>query len=428
VIGTNAAISKALTAHDVNGNPTKSPGKEVPKLRRWGRFFRGRYVPLKPRWTPSGMVVTMDGRNIGAIAAAFEAEAGIIAGSFGAFAAEVHKHHIFQELTVMSLTFEDPFAETIPFKSLPAPSSPEMVVVGIDRDHEPVEQSLWLPHLAVGEMGSGKSSWAHVMIAGVVELNLPLRLWVFDPKGGVEFYDYERAAYRYVKSPYLWVDMLRELIETMQDKLDRIRGLRREVDTSDPAFGIDLVVIDEILSISNFVDDKDNRNQVKVTLDGQTRKLKPSDAFNHLLSQQRAAGMCTVALSQMGGKDNIKNRDLFPEKTIFHVASDEVVTMLGFSAKNHRAHEIPPGREFSGVGYCKTARGVVNFRAGFLTGPERAVVADRVEEWTDFFRLRKGTDIQRVKYEISRQRLVKQRAEAELERLVAQYEAASNGS
>jgi FtsK/SpoIIIE family len=393
VIGRNAAISKPISALDTIGNPTKVPGgKDVPSLMRFGRFYRGRYVPLGPRRTPFGMIVTVDGSSVGAVVTAFASESAVIGGSFGALQVETRANHPFPHLTDMSITFQDPFKKTIPFRSLPAPTLANHVVVGLDRNHHAIEQSLWLPHLAVGESGSGKSSWAHVVIAGALAQNIPLRLWVFDPKTGVEFWEYEQAAYRYTRSPYLWVEMLRELIEMMQWKLDRIRGHRRFVDIMDPEFGLDMLIIDELLAIPNFVDDNDKLNRIKVMVEGRARLLKPSQAMSHMLSQQRAAGMTTTALSQVGDKAQLKNglRDMFPKKTVFRVASDEVATMLGYKASTYPAHELPQGQENSGRGFCETPRGKSSFRAAFLTDAERLGVAQEVERWSIYYRSLEG--------------------------------------
>jgi hypothetical protein len=392
-IGENGQLKVTLRMEDVAHTPHRTPGTVVtPRLLGWWGspwYDLSQFGQWRPRMTYAGWVLYANGNNIGAVPAAFQQEVHHMQGTWGARGVTAEPAISDVSITKLSVALDDPFEKTIPYYSLPAPSKPKHVVLGRDEDGDPVEKKLWQPHLVVGDQGSGKSSLAHATIAGVLDLGVPFRLWVFDPKQ-LEFTEYEDAAYRYVRSPFKWVAFLQDICNAMQAKLELMRGKHRECPWDDPAYGVDLVIIDELLSVFNFTDDKDKSQWVKIVVDDESMRVPPSKALRHLLSQCRAAAVIPIALCQLSQKDKLADRDLYPQISMLRVPADEVVSTLGYSAKEHPAHEIPADEAFSGIGWTKTIHGPKKFRGGFLTNEERAANAPRVGHWTAFYRNQTG--------------------------------------
>jgi hypothetical protein len=254
------------------------------------------------------------------------------------------------------------------------------VVVGHDEDGAPVEKDLRLPHLMVGAQGSGKSSETWTILRGIIETGVPLRLRVFDPKGGQEYDELDGDAYEYERDPTRWPLFLEHSLRALGAKQAALRkaGMRK-VERYSLEFPLDVMVIDELLTAMTFGAGK------KVKVNGVL--VGADDAFMTYLSVARSAGCTVLASSQLAQKEVLgKVRGLFGYVTCLRVSPTEkelVDILLGSGAsKAHPAHQLPQDERMAGIGYTVLPRGVTKYRAAYLTDRERGQVVRGVGDWT----------------------------------------------
>jgi hypothetical protein len=284
-------------------------------------------------------------------------------------------------ITLMDLVTRDPFKSIIKVKDLPAPVRGGLsVTTGIDSWGGGVERDPRLPCLLVGGKGSGKSSEVWVMIDRLLELGIPFRLRVFDPKGGVEFSDLRDYAYQYESDATKWPEFLQGLLGGMTVRGDLMarRGIRKlGAEHFTEAEPFDLTIIDELLTVIAF---SDKRKKIRYR-DGQ---VNLEDAFTKIyLSQCRAFGYSMLACTQLSQKSAAGDaRDMFDYTTVLRVPSDDIVRTVGYDPALCPAHQIPAGEQHSGIGYTMAEEGPVKYRAAYLNDKERADVARRVGRMT----------------------------------------------
>jgi S-DNA-T family DNA segregation ATPase FtsK/SpoIIIE len=267
-----------------------------------------------------------------------------LAQTFGALACRVHtlpnKPHW---LELMFLTSE-PLAKDV----RPYPPEPNIFTDGLPiATHENgqpwrlqfVEEAI----LLVGARGAGKSG----VIWAVIDQLIPaindrlVRLWVLDPKGGMEMAagrtHYNRFVYG--SDPAQYAIILEEAVRVMQRRQVRLRGVTRQHQptTDEPLI---VVIVDEMAALTAWAQ-------------GDTRQRIQS-ALSLLLSQGRAAGVTVIGAVQDPRKDIIPMRGLFTTRIALRLNEGEEVRMiLGAAALNGGAkcHQIP--KTLPGVGYVQ---------------------------------------------------------------------------
>lgn len=362
--------------HSVRSTPG---GRKVPKLKRWGR--------ARIRRTPCGMVLTVDGSNIGAGIDAFRGEQSVVLkAKWHALDIDVMVHPRRPYWTTLRLIFTDPFASVIRPSQLPPPPLPPtgMCTVGKDSDGNWVSKDARLSNLIAGAPGSGKSSENWALLYDLERQGIPFRVRVYDPKGGQEFFDLAQRAYRYESDATKWCEFLEEAIAGMAAQQASLKeaGKRKWVPGHEE-WPLDVMIIDELVTVIAMMAGAKN----VVTING--HKVPALKAFLVFLSQQRAAGYTTIANTQLTQKEAIGLiRDLFAYVTCLRVGSDEMVkTVLG-DPKTYPAHQIPVGDNFAGIGYMADPGSgqAVKYRAFYLDDTERGQLAERIAVWSAKYR------------------------------------------
>jgi S-DNA-T family DNA segregation ATPase FtsK/SpoIIIE len=197
----------------------------------------------------------------------------------------------------------DPLAHIV--DALPVPETVDLgaVPVGRREDGQPWTVRLRGSHtLAAGATGAGKGSviWSLIRSLGPAVRDGLVRLWVLDPKGGMELAAgaplFARFAY---DSPAAMADVLEDAVAVMQARAARLRGVTRlhEPTTDEPLI---VVVVDELASLTAYAE-RDDRRRIGA-------------ALSLLLSQGRAVGVVVVAALQDPRKEVLPFRDLFPTR------------------------------------------------------------------------------------------------------------------
>lgn len=328
---------------------------------------------IRRTWpTRTGVGLTVSTAAVGSGGAALRAKADVLRNGWRA--RDVKVTDLRPGTVRIDVRYIDVFRRIVPVSSLPRPSAPLHVVTGIDEDNNGVEKHLALPNLIVGAQGSGKSSEVWTLLHALQRSGIPHRVRVFDPKGGQEFGDLDGAAWRYEREPTSWGKFVQTALEALKVRQDilRKRGLRTNPFTAE--FPLDVMLVDELVTALAF-------DRTKVKIGGV--QLSTSEAFGVFLSQGRSAGFTVVALSQLAEKAVIGPiRPLFSYVTCLRVGptETEIVDMcLGSSAhKAYPAHELPADGSAAGVGWMRTERGVVKYRAALLTEAQRRGVVRRM--------------------------------------------------
>lgn len=195
--------------------------------------------------------------------------------------------------------------------------------------------------LIAGATGAGKGSVLWSLIAGIaptVRTGL-VRLCVIDPKGGMEL---GAGAPMFTAFTHdatdTTVHMLRQLVEVMHARANRLRGHTR-LHTPTPSEPLLVLVIDEIAALIAYVTDRKIRTEIEQLL-------------GLLLSQGRAVGISVVAAVQDPAKDTLPVRQLFTVRIGLRLTEATQTTMvLGHGARDAGAEcdRIPDATP--GVGY-----------------------------------------------------------------------------
>ncbi|HET8658163.1 MAG TPA: cell division protein FtsK [Micromonosporaceae bacterium] len=236
----------------------------------------------------------------------------------------------------------DPLAVTVP--ALLVPELPELDRLPVGRCEDGTVYHLRLTGtqvLVVGATGSGKGSvlWSIVRaLAGGVRAGL-VRIWAFDPKGGMELGPgaalFDRFAYRDFTA---MADLLEDAVRLAQHRADRLRGLTRQ-HTPTHADPLVVILVDELAALTAYLTDRHLRDRIKA-------------ALSLLLSQGRAVGVHVIAALQDPRKEVLPFRDLFPTRIGLRLAENaQVDLVLGDGARNRGAlcDRIP--QSTPGVGF-----------------------------------------------------------------------------
>lgn len=197
-------------------------------------------------------------------------------------------------------------------------------------------------HVLIGgatRRGKGSVLWSLVRaLAGGISCGL-VRLWVIDPKGGMEFAIGRPMFARFAcKSFEAMADLLDEAVAVMRERQGRLAGAVR-VHTPTAADPLVVVVIDEMAALTAYLQDSDLKKRI-------------AGSLGLLLSQGAGVGVLVVAALQDPRKEVLPFRDLFPTRIALGLTEESQVDMvLGDGARNRGALADQMPRWAKGVGY-----------------------------------------------------------------------------
>jgi S-DNA-T family DNA segregation ATPase FtsK/SpoIIIE len=229
-------------------------------------------------------------------------------------------------------------------RPFPVPTAPDFDALPIARREDLRDWALALldTHVLIGgATGAGKGSviWSIIRaVAGGVRAGL-VRLWVIDPKGGMELSLGKPMFARFAsKSFEAMADLLDEAVAVMRARQDRWAGHERLVrpTTTDPLI---VIVVDELASLTAYLPDPELRKRI-------------ASSLTLLLSQGRSVGVSVVAALQDPRAEVVPFRNLFPTRIALALTEKPQVNMvLGDGARDRGALADQMPRWAQGVGY-----------------------------------------------------------------------------
>lgn len=242
---------------------------------------------------------------------------------------------------ILTVRTRDHLAAPIPLPA-PARTDLEAVTIGVTEDGAPWTVRVAGRHILVaGATGAGKGSVVWSLLAGLAPAVAAgvVRLWVIDPKGGMEFGAATALFDRFVHTTGApTVQLLRDAAALVQERAGRYRGQTRThtATTIEPQI---VVVVDELASLTAYETDR--------KIASETTQL-----LSLVLSQGRAVGVTVIAAAQDPSKDVLTMRQLFPTRIGLRVTEATQVDMvLGQGSRTAGAlcDQIPDA--LPGVGY-----------------------------------------------------------------------------
>ncbi|GAB7047572.1 FtsK/SpoIIIE domain-containing protein [Catenuloplanes indicus JCM 9534] len=226
----------------------------------------------------------------------------------------------------------------------PAPEVPDFTALPLARRED---LRIWCLHLLATHVliggatrrGKGSVLWSLVRaLSGGIASGL-VRLWVIDPKGGMEFAMGRPLFARFASESFeAMADLLDEAVAVMRERQQRLAGVVR-VHTPTSADPLVVVVIDEMAALTAYLQDGDLKKRI-------------ANSLGLLLSQGAGVGVLVVAALQDPRKEVLPFRDLFPTRIALGLTEDSQVDMVlgdGARARGARADQMP--RWAKGVGY-----------------------------------------------------------------------------
>ncbi|WP_433871885.1 FtsK/SpoIIIE domain-containing protein [Saccharopolyspora sp. CA-218241] len=222
--------------------------------------------------------------------------------------------------------------------------------------------------LLAGETGAGKGSWlwgllrslAPLVRAGVV------RVWVIDPKGGMEFGGGREMFHRFATDDRTGLAVMREYTTVLDARKTELgnQGVR----TAEPSAEtpIELLICDELAAMTAYTTTKSDKAEFETLL-------------SKALTQYRAVGGRIVAATQEPTKDVVPMRGLFPTKIALRLAQSSYVDMcLGEGVRDLGAFADKIPDYMPGVAYAKQdgRREALRVRAAFTADAD---IAELVE-------------------------------------------------
>lgn len=251
---------------------------------------------------------------------------------------------------VISLDFQrrEPFDE-MPVPLPPLPESPESVDLGrlvIGRTEYGRDFALDLLRglhvMLAGATGSGKGSWLWGLIRQLAPMVRAgsVRLWVIDPKGGMEFGAGREMFHRFADSDETGLDLMHEYVETLDARKEDLGRQGVRTATASPTTPMDVLIVDELAAMTQYC-----------TRDI-AREFEP--LLGKALTQYRAVLGRVVGAVQEPHKDTVPMRGLFPTKIALRLDEASYVDMTlgeGVRDRGALADQIP--EIMPGVGYVK---------------------------------------------------------------------------
>ncbi|GAA5176944.1 FtsK/SpoIIIE domain-containing protein [Rugosimonospora acidiphila] len=238
----------------------------------------------------------------------------------------------------------DPLTEKVePFEVPPVPDFTALVV-GLREDAERYALRLLATHVLVaGATRAGKGSviWSLIRaLAGGVASGL-VRLWVVDPKGGMELAMGQPMFARYEYDDFTaMADLFDQAVSVMRKRQAALRGLVR-VHTPTLDEPLIVIVIDEIAALTAYLQDGELRSRI-------------AQSLGLLLSQGAGLGVLVVAATQDPRKETVGLRDLFPTRIALRLNEpNHADLVLGDGARDRGAlaDQIPV--PLAGVGFVR---------------------------------------------------------------------------
>jgi len=266
------------------------------------------------------------------------------------------------QLTVGRL---DPLAHII---TVPAPTAVDLGAIQLGRreDGRPWTVRLRGSHtLIAGATGAGKGSvlWSLIQGLGPAIRDGLVKLWVLDPKGGMELAAgrplFDRFAYDRASD---MADVLEDAVAVMQARARRLMG-RTRLHAPSVAEPLIAVVVDELASLTAYAERDDKR--------------RISAALSLLLSQGRAVGVVVIAALQDPRKEVLPFRDLFPTRiALALVESEQTDLVLGRGARIRGADcsRIPLSTPGIGWVWCDGEQEPARVRAGWVSDDDIAAM------------------------------------------------------
>nr|WP_246300548.1 FtsK/SpoIIIE domain-containing protein [Actinopolyspora biskrensis] len=217
-----------------------------------------------------------------------------------------------------------------------------------------------LHHLLAGAPGAGKGSWMWGLLRALAPWirSGRVRLWVIDPKGGMEFGQGEGMFHRLATDDTSGLDLAREYVDTLDERKETMgRQGRRNWTPGDSAeYPLDLLVIDELASMTEYADRDITREFERL--------------LSKALAQFRAVGGRVVGATQEPTKDVIPMRGLFPTKVALRLEEASYVDMaLGEGVRDRGAFADQIPDYMPGVAYLTREghREPLRVRAAYTT-------------------------------------------------------------
>jgi DNA segregation ATPase FtsK/SpoIIIE, S-DNA-T family len=261
----------------------------------------------------------------------------------------------------------DPLAQVV---TVPAPVAVDLGAVQLGRREDGRDWTVRLrgSHtLIAGATGAGKGSvlWSLIRGLGPAVRDGLVKLWVLDPKGGMELAAgrplFDRFAYATATA---LAEMLEAAVTVMQERAGRLMGHTRlhTPSTDEPLI---VVVVDELASLTAYAERDDKR--------------RISAALSLLLSQGRAVGVVVVAALQDPRKEVLPFRDLFPTRiALALVEAEQTDLVLGRGARVRGADcsRIPLTTPGIGWVWCDGEAEPARVRAGWVSDEDIAAIVE----------------------------------------------------
>ena len=270
----------------------------------------------------------------------------------------------------VSLDFQrfEPFdAMFLPLPVLPETSDAvdlSRLVVGKDqygRDYA-IDLVTQLHILFAGTTGSGKGSWMWGLFRALAPMikEGSVRLWVIDPKGGMEFGAGRAMFHRFAESADEGLELTREYTQVLDARKAELgrQGLRQHTPSRQQP--LEILVCDEFAGMTEFADN---------AISNEFEKL-----IGQAITQYRAVGGRVLGAVQEPSKDNVPVRGLIPTKIVLRVEEAGHVDMtLGEGARERGAFADQISESLPGVGYVKhEGREPLRVRAAYTSDADIA--------------------------------------------------------
>lgn len=263
--------------------------------------------------------------------------------------------------------WEDPVGRHLDLGGLPAAPRGHLAYgVRSDGSAATIQQDKSV--LIGGLSGHGKSNMIHALLADAIRQQVSLRLYVSDPKGGIELKALgDRVGQssgllevrRYATTPKDTLDMIEQVEGALRKRQAWLEehGVRKHTPT--PENPLVVVILDETLPLTDML-----------------RKGTDS-ALGRIAYMGRAAGYVVWALAQVAQVDSIgRFRDLIPQRVCFATPTPQVTDSVlgqGSEANGAECSEIRhPGVGYS---YAEGTRRPLRFRAAYVTDAETRIIA-----------------------------------------------------
>ncbi|SDK72936.1 DNA segregation ATPase FtsK/SpoIIIE, S-DNA-T family [Actinopolyspora mzabensis] len=197
-------------------------------------------------------------------------------------------------------------------------------------------------YLIAGATGAGKGSWMWGLLRALapwIRSGL-VRLWVLDPKGGMEFGQGAELFHRFATDDTSGLDLTREYVDALDARKEDMgrQGRRNWAPSAEQP--LDLLLVDELAAMSEYTDRDISREFTKL--------------LSKALTQYRAVGGRVVGATQEPIKEVVPMRGLFPTKIALRLEEASYVDMAlgeGVRERGAFADQIPD--YMPGVAYLK---------------------------------------------------------------------------